>query len=294
VGRPPRVSVVIIYLNPGDFLDEAIASVEAQTHEDWELLLVDDGSSDQGPAVARRHAERRPDRIRCLEHPGHANLGMSASRNLGAAHATGEYVTFLDADDVLVPSALTILAELLDAEPRAAMVYGPIEYWYSWAGAAARRRDFVQRLGVPVDTVLRPPALLLRFLRRRAAAPSGMVIRAGVLSEIGGFEGVFRGMYEDQALCAKLCLQHGVLVTDRCVYRYRQHPRSSSAAADASGVHDAGRRPFLEWFEGYLRTRGMTRGPVWSALRRELWWSAHPVLHKLARRATRTWRRLRR
>jgi glycosyltransferase involved in cell wall biosynthesis len=290
----PLVSVVLIYLNPGRFLEEAIGSVEAQTLPDWELLLVDDGSTDEGPAIARAHARRRPDRIRCLEHPGHANLGMSASRNAGIADAAGAAITFLDADDVLKPEALATLVALLESEPRAAMAYGPIEYWYSWSGEAARRPDFVQRLGVPANALLLPPALLLRFLGRRAAAPSGMVIRSHVLRELGGFEPAFPGLYEDQAFCAKLCLDHAVRTTDRCVYRYRQHAGSSSARADRSGVYDAGRRAFLEWFREYLYSRGVTRGPVWNALQDELWWSAHPLLHRLARRGRRLWRRFRR
>src|SRR5215210_2002411 len=126
--REPRVSVVLIYYNQEAFLEEAIASIVAQTYELWELLIVDDGSTDRGSLIAERWTELHPHRIKLLAHPGRANRGMSASRNLGVAHARGEYVTFLDSDDVLAPTALAVLSEALDAEPRAAMVYGPIEY----------------------------------------------------------------------------------------------------------------------------------------------------------------------
>ena len=76
-----------------------------------------------------------------------------------------------------------------------------------------------------------------------------MMVRAGVLRRIGGFVDAFRGMYEDQAFCAKLCLTHPVVATQVCSYRYRQHPRSSSATADRSGAPDFGRREFLVWLE---------------------------------------------
>jgi glycosyltransferase involved in cell wall biosynthesis len=283
----PAVSVVLIFLDAEPYLDEAIRSVRAQTLPDWQLLLVDDGSRDGSGDTARRHAAEDPDRIRCLAHPGDANLGMSASRNLGIAGATGRYVTFLDADDVLTPGALASLTALLEREPRAAMAYGPVEYWYSWAGAAARRQDYVQRLGVPTGVLLEPPTLLLAFLRRRAAAPSGMIVRAGVLRRVGGFVEAFRGMYEDQAFCAKLCLEHPVVTTAACSYRYRQHPASSSAAADRSGEPDFGRRAFLAWLGGYLDARGVKGGPVREALRREIWWSEHPWLSGLVRRVRR-------
>src|SRR5437773_8185120 len=95
---PPAVSVVVIFKDAGGFLAEAIASVLAQTFRDWELLLVDDGSTDTSSATARREAELDAGRVRYLDHPGHANRGMSATRNLGLAHARGEFVAFLDAD----------------------------------------------------------------------------------------------------------------------------------------------------------------------------------------------------
>lgn len=288
----PTASVVLIFLNGEPYLDEAIRSVRTQTVSDWELLLVNDGSQDGSGDTARRHAAEDPARIRYLEHEGRANRGMSASRNLGIEHAAGRYVTFLDADDALLPDALRTLTSLLNQEPRAAMAYGPVEYWYSWAGSAARRPDAVQRLGVPSGILLEPPRLLLAYLRRRAAAPSGMIVRAGVLRRIGGFVEAFRGMYEDQAFCAKLCLAHPVISTSVCSYRYRQHPGSSSAAADRSGESDFGRRMFLDWLWGYLDRAGVGNDAVRDALRRELWWSDHPSLNALRRRARRWARRI--
>ncbi|MFL5517390.1 MAG: glycosyltransferase family 2 protein [Gemmatimonadales bacterium] len=288
----PVVSVVIIFLNPGPFLEEAIESVRRQTFRDWELLLVDDGSGDGSSEVARQAADAEPHRIRYLEHEEHANRGMSASRNLGCLRARGAYITFLDADDMLRPEALETLLSTLRTAPRAAMAYGPVEYWYSWAGERAARADFVQRLGVAAPALLEPPSLLLRFLRRQAAAPSGMLVRAEVIREVRGFEDAFRGMYEDQAFCAKVCLRRPVVTTAKCVYRYRQHPGSSSSRADRSGEPDFGRTAFLQWLGGYLGREGNEDLTVRDALRRELWWARHPRLHGLVRRARRLRRKL--
>src|SRR5262245_1939250 len=92
----PRVSAVVIFLDAEPFLAEALDSILAQSYRDWELVLVDDGSSDGSADVARRYVERGGGRIRCVTHGGRANRGMSASRNVGVAHARGEYVAFLD------------------------------------------------------------------------------------------------------------------------------------------------------------------------------------------------------
>ena len=93
--RRPRVSVVLIFLDAERFLREAIESVLAQTFSAWELLLVDDGSTDGSSEIARCYAAEHPGAIRYLTHPGRENRGMSASRNLGIGAAAGEFVAFI-------------------------------------------------------------------------------------------------------------------------------------------------------------------------------------------------------
>ncbi|HEU0054874.1 MAG TPA: glycosyltransferase family 2 protein, partial [Longimicrobium sp.] len=87
--------MVVAFLNAERFLDEAIRGVIGQTRQDWELLLVDDGSSDASAGIARGYAERDRERVRYLEHPGHRNLGPSAARELGLRTARGEYIALL-------------------------------------------------------------------------------------------------------------------------------------------------------------------------------------------------------
>src|SRR5262249_29683621 len=155
------VSAIMIFHDAERFIEEAIASVFAQTWRGWELLLVDDGSTDASSAIARRWASEHPDRVRVFAHPARANLGMSASRNLGIGHACGDYVAFLDADDVWLPHKLAMQVGVLEAHPEVAMIYGPSEYWYGWTGRAGdARRDHYGDLGVAPDTVVEPPGLL--------------------------------------------------------------------------------------------------------------------------------------
>jgi glycosyltransferase involved in cell wall biosynthesis len=93
----PAVSVVVL-LNAERFIGEAIESVFTQTHGSWELLLVDEGSTDSGTRRPMEYTERRPRRVRRLEHRGHKNRRMSASRDLRIRRAEGAYTAFLDAD----------------------------------------------------------------------------------------------------------------------------------------------------------------------------------------------------
>src|SRR6266536_2693170 len=160
----PVVSVIIIFWNAERFIQEAIESVLMQAYANWELLLVDDGSTDGRTDIARRHAHQYPGRVNYFEHPGHRNRGMSASRNLGIRNAQGAYIAFLDADDVWLPNILEEQVGILEAYPEAAMVYGPIEYWYSWTGNPEDcERDYVEKLGVTPNAVIEPPKLLPLF-----------------------------------------------------------------------------------------------------------------------------------
>src|SRR5689334_5372936 len=114
------VSIITPFFNTENFLQEAIESVIYQTYENWELLLIDDGSTDNSMRIAQEYAAKYPDKIRYLEHHKHQNRGKSTSRNLGINHAKGEYICFLDADDVFMPLKLEKQLAILAAYPEAA------------------------------------------------------------------------------------------------------------------------------------------------------------------------------
>ena len=106
-GPVPPVSVITIFLNADRFMREAIESILAQDFTNFELILVDDGSTDGSTHLARQYTNKFPKKILYLEHEKHVNKGMSASRNLGIQHARGAFITFCDADDVWMPGKLT-------------------------------------------------------------------------------------------------------------------------------------------------------------------------------------------
>jgi glycosyltransferase involved in cell wall biosynthesis len=281
----PLVSIVIPFLNAGRFLEEAVASVVAQHDQRWELLLVDDGSTDCSTAIARRHAADDPVRVRYLDHAQHRNHGKSTSRNLGIRAAHGAYVTFLDADDVFLPEKLAHQSAILDDHPEVGMVYGRTEYWISWDAAAAGRagaygrrpRDFMSRLGVQAPAVIAPPALLTLFLRDPGTVPPicSILVRRSVLDEVGGFDETIQHLFEDQVLLAKLFSTVPAVVDDACGERYRQHPDSSCARAIAAGEYhpwrpNPARRAYLEWLAAYVAERGITDRALRAALGREL------------------------
>ncbi len=268
-GQAELVSVVVNFLNAERFLEEAIASVHAQTYRTWELLLVDDGSTDASTEIARRHAKRDAERVRYLEHPGHENKGASAARNLGIAQARGELIAFLDADDVWLPNRLERGVELLRRHPEADMVYGESEYWCSWDAGHGPCRDRVQPHGFRADRVVQAPELLIRYLTNRAAVPcpTSMTLRSRAARDSGGFIESFRGMNDDQAFLARFCLYHDVYVAHECWDRYRQHDASLCATAARRGEVARARQHYLAWLRAFLAESGLRGTRVWDALR---------------------------
>ncbi|GKS60282.1 hypothetical protein YTPLAS18_38090 [Nitrospira sp.] len=269
---PCRVTVVIIFLNERQFLAEAIQSVLSQTFLAWELLLVDDGSTDGSTDVAKRHAVTYSATIRYLDHPGHANRGMSASRNLGLAHARGEFVLFLDADDTIVPTTLDDQVTFMDAHPGVGTVYGPMRLWRSWNGSSRGGHvDGTTDLHLETDRVHDPVSVLTTFLLHEDAVPSGNLIRTEMARRIGGFEDEFTGMYEDQVFRVKLCRVAPSYVSSRIWYHYRQHSRSCCATMITEGKISAARARFLRWVKAYCRRHNVTdslvRGTINRALR---------------------------
>ena len=286
--RPPLVSVVIAFLDGERFLREAIDSVFAQTYERWELLLVDDGSGPAASSIARECAAREPGRVRYLEHDEHRNRGLSASRNLGIAGASGVYTAFLDADDVWLPDKLRDQVAILESRPDVGAMYGNALYWYSWTGNPADvARDFHPRLRVSDGTVLDPPRLLERMLRGDALVPCAhsLLVRTAVLRRVGGFEEQFRGMFEDQAFYAKVMLAERVLVVDRSWERYRQHADSMCAVSDRTGATRDAHRRYLEWLAGYLDAESCDDEGVRRALHRALRPFHRPRTDHVARQA---------
>lgn len=95
----PEISVIVPCYNLADYLPEALDSIATQTFQDWECIIVNDGSTDSTGEVAARYAASDP-RFKFVETP---NGGVIKARNLGVKSSTGKYLLFLDADDILMP-----------------------------------------------------------------------------------------------------------------------------------------------------------------------------------------------
>jgi glycosyltransferase involved in cell wall biosynthesis len=243
----------MIFRDAEIFFEEAIRSVLEQTHPHLELLLCDDGSSDASTAIALRFSGEYPERVRYLEHPGHAWRGMSATRNLGIRAARGEFVAFLDADDTWEPTHLEEQLELLLAHPHVGQACGRALDWYSWDPGSGRR-DVWSPLPAAPGTIVPPPRMLTAILQNGSYATPicSLTVRRDLLLRVGGCEESFDGLWEDQVLLAKLHLASASVVSGAQTAKYRRHEASSTERARRNGAYIRAHQVFLTWLRAYV------------------------------------------
>ncbi len=158
----PSISIILPVFNGEKYLAAAIESVIAQTIRDWELLIIDDGSKDNSPAICDDYAAKDT-RIRVFHQP---NGGVNSARAKGVDNATGEFLAFLDADDRFVPDALEYLiihctpeTDLLLAEGQPEAIIGKEDFIAAlWTGKVAPalwgklfRSSVYKRIGYSLD-----------------------------------------------------------------------------------------------------------------------------------------------
>ncbi len=279
------VSIIISFLNEERFLEEAVESVLQQDYTNWELILIDDGSSDGSTKQAKAFACSNPQKIIYTEHENHSNKGLSASRNHGIAIARGKFIAVLDADDVWSPSKLRLQVDVMTANPGVSMLCEASKYWYSWNGSKSAKQDQIIQIGALGDKVFFPPQLLeilYPLSNGPAPCPSGVIIRKSAFDKLGGFESHFTGkyqLYEDQAFFAKVYLNEPVYISSMCNNKYRQREGSLVQKVTFEGNYGVVRKYFLEWLQKYISENNFKNKNVERLLKKAWEPYNHPLLN---------------
>ena len=203
------VSVLVASYNHGRFLRSAIDSCLQQTHPDTEVVVVDDGSTDESLRVLDRYGPR-------LKVVRQENRGVSAARNRGVKESRGELVSFLDSDDAWLPDKIARQVTLFD-RPSVGMVYCQLR--------------LVDEKGGSLGTM--PPGLSGRVLEELAllrgpgvpAAGSSAMVRRAVLDEVGGFDESL-STSADWDLWRRIACRHEIELVPEPLVLYRQHDRA--------------------------------------------------------------------
>lgn len=183
------IDVVVPAFNAGAFLERAIDSVEATRHSGVHVYIVDDGSTDATRELAHAIAARASLPCTVLSHPGNANLGVSASRNLGLASGSAEWVAFLDADDYYLPHRFEALEKILAQRDDIDGVYETSEVRLDDPMASGAAATFLRdhaRFGI--TRPLESECLLNELLRGSSWTTSAITLRRSLLHTTGVFD----------------------------------------------------------------------------------------------------------
>ena len=278
----PLISVIIPAYNAERFLRATLASAQAQSYRNLEIIVVDDGSTDATAKIAEEAAQS-DHRIRVIHQP---NLGVAAARNRGLAEARGEFIAPLDADDVWHPLNLALQVEALNkANPDVAVSY-------AWFLAIDAHGTFC---GNGPQTQLRSKQeVLLGQLRGNFIGnASSTVMRRTAVEAVGGYNVTLRARNaqgcEDQALYMSLAQKWDFTFVPHYLIAYRKHPGSMSMDADtmarSQGFVLADLRHLSISLPRYWFARGIARiyeGPLTTALSRKRWRKAAEVIKNSA------------
>ncbi len=203
----PRVSVVMTAYNRASFIGPAIESVLAQTFDDFELVVVDDCSTDATLAIARQY-ERRDSRVRVVSNE--RNLGDYGNRNQAATLVRAPLFKYHDSDDLMYPHCLSVMVSMLSSEPRAGIGLSPSK---AWQGGAC------------------PMLLTPRMAYEREffgggglfnCGPASAIFRTETFRRFGGFENV--GPPSDLLFWLRACTTENLLLLPADLFWYRVHP----------------------------------------------------------------------
>lgn len=173
--RHPRVSVVIPAFNAEKFLGQAIESAMAQTYRDHEIIVVNDGSTDDTQAIINRYAGR-------VCGLAQRNAGLAAARNTGAAAATGTYLAFLDADDTFKSDKLSLQVAAMDSNPDLALVASGLDVVDAAGRTLAVVRPWVRDRRIDLN----------RLTFQGLVGVHGTLVRKAWFDQVGGFNTLFR------------------------------------------------------------------------------------------------------
>ncbi|MBD2507509.1 CHAT domain-containing protein [Nostoc muscorum FACHB-395] len=215
---PPLISIVIVNYNRESYLGVAIASVLAQTWQDFELLIWDDGSTDGSVAIANAYAQQDR-RVRVVEAQ---HQGVSAACKIAIAQTSGSYIGIVDSDDILAPTALAQTATVLNRHPETGFVYTD----YLNIDEKSQVIGYGHRCDIPYS----PEGLLVNFMTFHFR-----LMRRSAYDQVGGVNKSFR-CAEDYDLCLRLSEVAQVRRVEEPLYLYRNHSQSISVTRKSEQI----------------------------------------------------------
>ena len=234
------VSIITPVYNGEDFLDRSIKSVLSQTYQNWELLLIDDGSEDDSVRIIERYL--KDDRIKFLKND--SNSGISATRNKGINNSNGEYIALLDQDDEWFADKLQKQVKALNGLGYDyGLIYSNLEVRFDNGDVTERKKEIE-----PEPTIIENLELML--LRNLISSPT-VLIRKEVLDDVGLFDDSIKWGGDDYDLWIRIAHKYKFFYIDEVLCIRHEHQKNYSADKKRMMLRT------IELAEKYIREFGL-------------------------------------
>jgi len=246
-----EVSIITPIYNGSKTLQETYESVIGQDHKDWEWILFDDGSNDNTQTIARKYSEEHPGKIFYYEHTDNKNFGTAYTRNRAIEKSQGEFIAFIDQDDIWYKERLTHQLGIIKNHKECAMIWSPALYWYE-------DRTFEQPVlidNIKINSgIYKPGELVELFLNdlRSTPLPSASIIRRIYFDKVSGFEESVKGS-EDVVLWIKTGDKFDIYFDDKIIVKYRKHFDSTLRREHRSGKMNEWNLIFYKWVIDFIK-----------------------------------------
>lgn len=240
----PTVSVIIPSYNHGEYIAECIQSVLDQIYQDFEIIITDDGSTDNTADVIESIEDSR---ISLYKHP--KNRGVSLAANNCICHASGKYIAWLSSDDAWYPEKLAVQVKYLDEHSNIAAVFGKVE-WVDKSGITIDQFPYINIFNVANRT--RYEWLRQFFVTGNCLSLPSSLVRAECFSDMGMFDPVFAGVL-DLDLWVRVCLKQEIMIIDQKLIRNRWISDESNASGNTTENIIRNRFEFRHILDHYLR-----------------------------------------
>jgi glycosyltransferase involved in cell wall biosynthesis len=225
MARLPKISVCVPTYNRGRYLSEALDSILGQSLQDIEIIISDDASTDDTPAIV---AQVRDERLRYVRQA--RNMGIAENRNRCLAMARGQYITWLDSDDIYHPEMLAVQSAVLDRHPNVGLVHGAFEVIDS---EGRRLPDWP--LPFARDVIEPGKAAFRELVLSNYVNGATVMVRRDCQERVGPYAAGLGKSSEDWEMWLRIALHADLAYTAAPLAQYRQHSGSSSVAARHSG-----------------------------------------------------------
>jgi len=223
MSHSPQVSICIPSYNHARYLPQTIESALSQTYRNIEIVIVDDGSTDDSLQIAESYAAKYPEFIRVFTHPDHRNLGISATVNLGFLKSRGIYYSGLPSDDILYPDKIERQVAFLENNPIVGWVYGFADYINEYG------ERLLGRCGTDIT---QDPNPIERLIQGNAIAGATVLARRKCVEQVGLHDETL--VYSDWEYWVRFLAQWKVGFLKRSLVMFRQHTYNTSVGVEAS------------------------------------------------------------